>query len=119
MLRIKVKSSEGDKVVNVEQNSTFESLLVQLGLNEATFKTGFPVRSLQFTKDNLVKDFLRNGDSVLLENAVKNQSNEMREVVMPGYPKRGTVIKNEAIQTLEGILTVRPIPDDNSCCPKY
>ena len=113
MLRIKVQSSDGVKVMNLEQNSTFKALLQELGLNEATFKAGFPVKLLDNTKDNLIKDFLKNGDLVLLENCVKQESNITHEV--PGYPKRGTVIKNEAVQTFEGILVVRPIKDDNSC----
>ena len=114
MLRIKVKSSEGEKVMNMNQDSTFYTLLQELGLENANFKAGFPVKSLNYSRDDLIKDYLKNGDSVLMEDCVK-QFKELNPSEMPGYPQRGTLVNGDAIQTFEGILVVRPIKDDNSC----
>jgi hypothetical protein len=111
MIKFKVKSSKGHQVLALEDNTTFDSLLKALGMKNATIKTGYPYQKINYEITDAIKEYIRNGDSVLAEEI--DQSDKEALPAMQSFPVARKSASEVAVK--DGILVVREIMDDNNC----
>jgi ubiquitin thioesterase OTU1 len=128
LLALKIKSKNGQHVVNVNQDTTLKSLmeqirdLTQIPLNLLNLKIGFPPKQLDISKDQdtLNDSGIKNGDTLIAEE--KQMSQEEKEAIE--RQKRLEEDEKLAQQLAgniqdptqaKGVLLKRVVPADNSC----
>ncbi|KAI5953297.1 OTU1 [Candida jiufengensis] len=140
-MRLKLKSDIGVTTINVESDQLFNEFLVDIRSNQQistdlsnvidSIKLGFPPKSidLDYSQTTTIQDKeIKDGDQLLIQfssNKRKNSPESSESTTAkntppppPQQPKRQDTkedIPSVYIESINKYLTLRNIPDDNSC----